>query len=561
MAAHTREIIDGRDLVILTERELLSPLDARARSLVANASKRVSVVTAISPRAVVDLLVVAIENLRLIRALSQLYGGRPGTLGIFRLVRHVLAHLAVTGGMAAGDSLLQQVLGHGLAAKVSARLGEGVINGPADRAHRRCRHRRLPPRALHRHAAAPGDRFRRQLAQGGRGGGGGRAPSRPLSARPGCQTPGPTGSFGQDVNKIFSARPQTSTCSAIAFLAKLTEAADSAWHFPTRKRLGGGGFPSALSDKYGWLLAFSGVLVPNLPFLALMTFACPKRSGAVVLYLLVAILSRKAPGWATVGLLVLAVCIDTFMVIAGIFDLAPSLLLESVHYAVAFDFFGSAAYMVAVGVLVASTATSAWLLIRFRERMQSVSLLPAILTAFAIFAADIAVNMPSKNIDGLLGSFYSAHVPFTSAMEETGFEQSAVADGHNLLVVVVEGHGRLRDVRASGPADQTAGDEEAGEALRRHVRHVFLCRLDPRARNRASCAAPGAISATISARPTTTAFRPAWSRPAMRPAPSTPSRATSSSATRGIRMSASSTTTSWKTWSPTAPTPIPPIAA
>ena len=35
----------------------------------------------------------------------------------------------MTGGMAAGDSLIQQVLGHGIAAKVSARLGEGVLNG------------------------------------------------------------------------------------------------------------------------------------------------------------------------------------------------------------------------------------------------------------------------------------------------------------------------------------------------------------------------------------------------------------------------------------------------
>ncbi|WP_319775661.1 TIGR01620 family protein [Breoghania sp.] len=129
LSSLSSEIIDGRDLVVLTERELLKPLDARARHLVANASKRVSVITAISPRAIVDLLVVAVENLRLIRALSHLYGGRPGTLGIFRLVRHVLAHLAVTGGMAAGDSLLQQVLGQGLAARVSARLGEGVING------------------------------------------------------------------------------------------------------------------------------------------------------------------------------------------------------------------------------------------------------------------------------------------------------------------------------------------------------------------------------------------------------------------------------------------------
>jgi putative membrane protein len=35
----------------------------------------------------------------------------------------------LTGGMAAGDSLIQQVLGHGVAAKLSARLGEGVLNG------------------------------------------------------------------------------------------------------------------------------------------------------------------------------------------------------------------------------------------------------------------------------------------------------------------------------------------------------------------------------------------------------------------------------------------------
>jgi putative membrane protein len=31
--------------------------------------------------------------------------------------------------MAASDTLLQQILGHGVAAKVSARLGEGVLNG------------------------------------------------------------------------------------------------------------------------------------------------------------------------------------------------------------------------------------------------------------------------------------------------------------------------------------------------------------------------------------------------------------------------------------------------
>ena len=46
-----------------------------------------------------------------------------------RLLRLTIAHLAFTGGIAATDSLIQQMLGHGVAAKLSARLGEGVLNG------------------------------------------------------------------------------------------------------------------------------------------------------------------------------------------------------------------------------------------------------------------------------------------------------------------------------------------------------------------------------------------------------------------------------------------------
>ncbi len=129
LSGHDSDIIDPEDLIDLTERELMAPLDAAAQKMIMDAAKRVSIVTAVSPRALIDIAYVLIENLRLIKRISGHYGGRPGTIGLTRLSGRVVGHLAVTGTIAAGESLLQQFIGHGLAAKLSARLGEGIVNG------------------------------------------------------------------------------------------------------------------------------------------------------------------------------------------------------------------------------------------------------------------------------------------------------------------------------------------------------------------------------------------------------------------------------------------------
>lgn len=122
-------LFDGTEIIALAERQLMAPLDARAKALTAASARRVALVTAVSPRALIDVAFVIYESIRLAGTIAALYGARPGFFGFWRLTGAVLAHLAVTGGLVLTDGLVEQLVGQGLAAKVSARLGEGVVNG------------------------------------------------------------------------------------------------------------------------------------------------------------------------------------------------------------------------------------------------------------------------------------------------------------------------------------------------------------------------------------------------------------------------------------------------
>jgi putative membrane protein len=122
-------LFDGDAMIELAERSLMAPLDARAKALTAASARRVALVTAVSPRALVDIAFVIYESIRLAGAIAALYGARPGFFGFWRLTGAILAHLAVTGGLVLTDGIVEQLIGQGLAAKLSARLGEGVVNG------------------------------------------------------------------------------------------------------------------------------------------------------------------------------------------------------------------------------------------------------------------------------------------------------------------------------------------------------------------------------------------------------------------------------------------------
>lgn len=129
MRERVGDIMDGESLLHLTETEFLGPLDQAARREIEVAARQVATVTAIVPLALADVVAALFANLRMVRRIAELYGGRTGTFGSLRLMRTVMVHLVATGAVAVGDDLIHSVAGGGLLSKLSRRFGEGVING------------------------------------------------------------------------------------------------------------------------------------------------------------------------------------------------------------------------------------------------------------------------------------------------------------------------------------------------------------------------------------------------------------------------------------------------
>jgi len=129
LAERQGDVFDADGLLGLAEAELLAPLDAAARAQVETAARQVATVTAIVPLALADVFVALTANLRMIRRIAEIYGGRAGTLGSWRLTRSVLTHLVATGAVAVGDDMIGSIAGGGLVGKLSRRFGEGVVNG------------------------------------------------------------------------------------------------------------------------------------------------------------------------------------------------------------------------------------------------------------------------------------------------------------------------------------------------------------------------------------------------------------------------------------------------
>lgn len=114
------------------ETEVLADMDMRAKNLIEAEARAVGMSTAISPYGIIDAFFVLWRNSRLVLRIAQVYGGRPGWLGSLRLVRRVLANVAIGGlsqeSLEIYDSV-RKVKAVGAAAEGVSATGKAVATG------------------------------------------------------------------------------------------------------------------------------------------------------------------------------------------------------------------------------------------------------------------------------------------------------------------------------------------------------------------------------------------------------------------------------------------------
>lgn len=129
LAEREGEVMDADALLSLAERELLTTLDAETRLVIEGAARQVATVTALVPLALADVATALVANLRMIRRIAEIYGGRSGSFGSLKLLRRVFGSLVAAGALALTDDMIGSVAGGGVLSKLSRRFGEGVVNG------------------------------------------------------------------------------------------------------------------------------------------------------------------------------------------------------------------------------------------------------------------------------------------------------------------------------------------------------------------------------------------------------------------------------------------------
>jgi putative membrane protein len=125
----TQRRLDGREGISEISKTLYGNIDQQALDLVVKRSQQTALMTAISRMPLLDLIIVLWRSSSLIREIANLYGGRPGRIGLFRLARMSIYNVVYADVSQVAADIMVQAMGDRTLSAISAQVAQGVSVG------------------------------------------------------------------------------------------------------------------------------------------------------------------------------------------------------------------------------------------------------------------------------------------------------------------------------------------------------------------------------------------------------------------------------------------------
>lgn len=123
------EAYNAQEVLFLFSENVLQPIDRQVKKMISQNAVENTLIVAISPLAIVDVLMMAWRNIALINKITRTYGMELGYVSRLKLFKMVLSNMVFVGATEIATDIGMEFFSQNLTAKLSMRAAQGISAG------------------------------------------------------------------------------------------------------------------------------------------------------------------------------------------------------------------------------------------------------------------------------------------------------------------------------------------------------------------------------------------------------------------------------------------------
>ncbi|HDL3549595.1 TPA: TIGR01620 family protein, partial [Mannheimia haemolytica] len=120
------EAYNAKEVLYLFSENVLKPIDKQVKQMISRNAAENAVIVAVSPLAIVDVLLMAARNIALVNKITKAYGMELGYISRLKLFKMVLKNMVFAGATEIATDVGMDFFSQNLTAKLSLRAAQGI---------------------------------------------------------------------------------------------------------------------------------------------------------------------------------------------------------------------------------------------------------------------------------------------------------------------------------------------------------------------------------------------------------------------------------------------------